>query len=416
MPFVPLLILLFSLPLAAAGQHIGASLACIWLIGLASQKKDARVFFLSLLREFKIPFFSSIAFILVLIVSSLINGHATNGYILHFVLGHLIWVFLPFIVLDGVRRLREYEIHRIKIILLILCFLLGIIAFSQWIFNWRVVGSSIVSSPPRARGFYSHPLTFAYVSILFLPFALRNWIDNFKSLVSWLSVLGIFSALLFSESRTVLAVAALVVVLNIIQSGSLKARILLLFVGITAGSVVIGTDNPLSLKIKATLSHEGFDRNSGYQDDRIAFWHAHYEIIKEKPILGHGIGLSKDYLLPYYERIGLAHFKRIYPAHNMYIQILANGGIVALLFFLTWYGWALRACWRLKATSGYSNIFMQIFVALALASLTQNSFQDSEVRYSLTIVMTALMYFVYDKEHLGIEKSCRVMSEKHSLL
>jgi O-antigen ligase len=152
---------------------------------------------------------------------------------------------------------------------------------------------------------------------------------------------------------------------------------------------VLLTPNRVSQKIAATLSDQGEDRQSEYPDDRLAFWHVHWEMIKEKPILGHGVDTDTSYRTPYYARLGLSEFKKKYEAHNTYLQIMTNGGIVALALFVLWLAWHIKATLELK-DPWQRMAFLLCFTGFIIGSLTQNTFQDAEVRHALTGVLVGL--------------------------
>ena len=136
------------------------------------------------------------------------------------------------------------------------------------------------------------------------------------------------------------------------------------------------------------LSEKGLNRESNYLDDRVAFWHAHWLMIKEKPLYGHGVQLDETYRQPYYAEIGLSDFSKKYAAHNMYIQILTNGGILLLFIFFIW----LFLLYRYILLKLESERFMciQALLGFLVASLTQNAFQDSSVRVTLSILLSFL--------------------------
>jgi O-antigen ligase len=113
-------------------------------------------------------------------------------------------------------------------------------------------------------------------------------------------------------------------------------------------------------------------------------------MFQEKPILGHGDHLNTAYRKPYYARLGMVDFVRTYEAHNMYIQIAVNAGLIGLILFLSWWLWHLRFACNLIGKSEDAEVIFQTLVFWMLASLTQNSFQDSEPRYALTLLVSSL--------------------------
>jgi len=200
--------------------------------------------------------------------------------------------------------------------------------------------------------------------------------------------LGAAAIVYASQSRMVQAVAAVLVVANVAFRLRGRVRAAALAGLVVLGTLLAVTDNPVRYRFSRTFA--GIDVRSGYGgDDRVAFWHAHWLMLKERPVLGHGENTNTAYRKPYYEAIGLGAFERQYEAHNMYLQAAVNGGIAGLIAMLAWYAWhlALAAAHR-RHVAGQAAL--QALGALAVASLTQNAFQDSEVRYALTLVAVML--------------------------
>ena len=135
-------------------------------------------------------------------------------------------------------------------------------------------------------------------------------------------------------------------------------------------------------------------RNSErYIDDRFAFWDVHWLMIKERPLLGHGAKLDKPYRLPYYEKMDLTAFPKKYEAHNLWIQITSNGGLIGLFLFGSWWLWYLVQVVRINGSQHRfaKGLMLSTWMAFAMGGILQNSFQDSEVRMTLTLVCAAMM-------------------------
>ena len=169
-----------------------------------------------------------------------------------------------------------------------------------------------------------------------------------------------------------------------------KQRWLALALALLTLTTIATTENRISHRIAATFASDSPDRFSDYPDDRLAFWHAHWLMVTERPWLGHGINLNTAYRTPYYEKLNLSDFPRKYSAHNQWLQLLADGGMIGLLFFCAW---AAGLLWQLRSRfldPDFRAIVRQSLAILAIASLTQNAFYDSEVRYLLTLILCLL--------------------------
>jgi O-antigen ligase len=198
-----------------------------------------------------------------------------------------------------------------------------------------------------------------------------------------LSTLGV---IVLADSRTVQGVALVFAILILSQDvvGKRWRSTRLVFLVLCTLLAAVWAHS--QQKWVETVSDQGHDVSSAYADDRLAFWHAHWEMFREKPWIGHGFSLGKEYRQPYYEQIGLGDFPKIYEAHNLYLQILVNSGLLGLmLFFLTFY-WAylqLRSSWT----------GLGLLAVLLLGSITQNSLFDFEVRYTFAVLLALALSF-----------------------
>lgn len=267
----------------------------------------------------------------------------------------------------------------------------GCIVFSQYLFSWALKGNQIIDYAGRPKGFFSHPLTLAYSAALFWPFTLNQLILDRKKILNWLAALSIFIIIVTTLSRTIQALALLVVVWSFMTLLPKKQKVLALLVaGIFAG-IIAATDNPISNKFKITFdpNDEGKPKSAEYLDERFAFWHAHWEMIKERPLFGHGINTDTAFRTPYYDKIGLSDYSRKYEAHNQYIQVATNAGFVSLFFFLAWLLWFFKQ--SLAIGDSRRLIIQQTLTLFALGGLTQNALQDSEVRFIFCLFTILLL-------------------------
>jgi O-antigen ligase len=112
-------------------------------------------------------------------------------------------------------------------------------------------------------------------------------------------------------------------------------------------------------------------------------------MFKERPWFGHGMNTDTAYRTKYYEAFGLGALKKKYEAHNMFLQMAVNGGLVALGLFTSWFAWWTKEAWKKRREHWSLDAAFITWIAFMVASLVQNSFQDSEVRYALTLFVTA---------------------------
>jgi O-antigen ligase len=210
---------------------------------------------------------------------------------------------------------------------------------------------------------------------------------------SWALLFGAVAIAVATLSRTVQILAFGILAVRALARTRGRTRALVA-VALTAVALAVAlTDNPIKTRVDATAAALGAQlRGEAFFDDRLVFWAANWEMVEEKPVLGHGDRTDTAYRIPYYDRIGYPGFHRPYEAHDMYLQLLVSGGVVALALFALWLGWwakVARACER-RYGGRMGRAATESLVVLCLAGLTQNAFQDAEVRYALTLLCTAL--------------------------
>lgn len=385
---IPLLLLLLLLPLAVAGHNIGTGVVALALFAQIYMRRR-ELPLAALARDFAAPLGLSLGFVALLALATVLNPGNLDKSWGSLIFGHAIWALLPPVVFLAQPPLSQADWRGLGRCLAFVTAVMGAVAVAQSVWGFRIQGAEFVAGPLRAQGFYSHPLTFAYVGLLLFPVGCVQVARRPKSVAAWGQFLGALAIVYASQSRTVQAVCFAVLALNVLYFAKGRIRLMLMGVAAVAILVVGVTDNPMRARFLSTLSG-GHDVRSGYADDRLAFWHAHWEMVKERPVLGHGDHLNTAYRARFYERIGLGGFERMYEAHNMYLQVLVNAGGVGLFVFLGWIGWYWRRSGQLARYGVGGKIALETWAAVLLAALTQNAFQDSEVRYAMTLLCTAI--------------------------
>lgn len=267
----------------------------------------------------------------------------------------------------------------------------ALLLLTQHIWGWRIQGIELVRglSYMRSQGFYSHPLTLAYVALMIWPFHLVLLCAKPRNIYRLVSLLANLALLYFSASRTAQAVALLAAVGFTLSYFRGRNRLVLIGCMIAALLGIFSTENSISRRFRGMSTQMISEEKEGpYPDDRIAFWIVHWNMVKERPILGHGINLDRDYRAPYYDAIGLPGFKKAYEAHNQILQLAAEGGIGAALAFLLWLG-SLHYNWQ-SAGPTLKRIRDLTLICLLLGGLTQNAYLDGEVRFALMTLLSLI--------------------------
>ena len=107
-------------------------------------------------------------------------------------------------------------------------------------------------------------------------------------------------------------------------------------------TIIYSTDNPLN-KSAITVPQRAmstFDENDPSINTRLLIWKTAIEMIKDRPIIGWGIGTFKMEYLNYQAEVlkdlpwHLPYYANAHEAHNEYLQLLAEMGIFGFIAFL----------------------------------------------------------------------------------
>lgn len=379
-----LILLILSLPFGIGLQSL--ALFASFLIILTRERKHIGDVFTRIGKAERRSAALLMLVILLQIVATLLNTKNPEGDVLSFALG-----FLPLIVIPAVHTLlpalTKEQMNQLERLGAFVMGFWALVVVSQHMWGWKISGVSIVQGPSyfRSQGFYSHPLTLAYVGLMLFPFHLVRFTQAPRDWQRGVSLVSNLALLYFSASRTAQAVTLLLTFAYILWSFRGKVRLLIVGTMAAVMILVLATPNMISQRFLRMGSQISEEKESAFADDRIAFWMVHANMVIERPILGHGINLDRKYRLPYYEAIGLKDFKKAYEAHNQILQLAAEGGIPCALAFLAWLV-SLHA--NFQANPKWVRRIRDLtIIGLFLGGLTQNAYFDGEVRYALILLM-----------------------------
>lgn len=302
------------------------------------------------------------------------------------------WVLMPlfcvYILFDGKNRERYF----------FFLFAAAIITVLYSIFQLPA------TTEHRARGFYSHSLTYGnMVAIIFIAtvgFSLFTQPKNLK-LRFFIYATGAFSliGLLMSGSRGPILSAFVVILAMMIYRFRKKGVAIAL--AIVVLSTIVAITNPF---IKGRFEHIETDIQQGSDSSvgtRFVLWEATSKAIMERPLFGYGKGNFK----PVISKIVVVPVGSMAHAHNSYLQYtFTNGffGMFALIMFLS----ALtRHILRAMKTNPYAKTALFVLIVYMLEGLTENNFSDSEVVMTAYTAIALLITPVREKTYHLFNKS-----------
>ena len=381
----PLLLLLACAGLGVAGQNISAGIAAVIFVIIELKRKNFELFKLS--RQYVVPLASGGVLLLATALATKTNP-GLQSPTLDFIGGFLFWLLAPLFLTSSFLLSKKINPKIVERICLVVVVMIAFVSLSQYFMGWKFRAGEFVGAEFRGRGFYSHPLSLAYAALIWLPFTLTSIAKHPRQKLYWVSFFAVFSVVITSASRTVQLASAGLIIWNILSATAGAKRRWLLCAFTALSLLVAVTNNPVANKFKDTFNRT-YDRQGEFLDDRVAFWLVHWEMFKERPILGHGDNTNTEYRTPYYEKIGLQSFNKKYEAHNLFLQIMVNSGAIGFVAFMVWLVWNMRLAFRFRNLA-IGNAALQVLAAISIAGLSQNAFQDSAVRFNLSLAIAAL--------------------------
>lgn len=291
-----------------------------------------------------------------------------------------VWRLMPFVIVTT--AIKDYDKAKKILFAALLGFMIGVIGV-----NYQGLHGNY-----RAVGFFSHPMTCGGYLCIYLPILLVLFFENdilhkYRWLAGSAFVLG-FMALIYNGTRGAW-VALAPVFLFIMGRYSLKNKkyLILCLAVIVASGAILSNNRVFVDRVKSITSTTNNSNN-----ERLFIWQSAYTMFKDHPVLGVGLGQYKDnyqqkYILPQAKEPYLTH------AHNNFLQMLAENGIIGFAGFLTliagFIGYSFRRFW--KESNPYALMMSMSTLALVLQGLTEYNFGNSAVMKSFWLVQGCLL-------------------------
>lgn len=257
----------------------------------------------------------------------------------------------------------------------------------------------------RGSGLMGHPLTLAYNAMIFclLCFGQGLWLWEKERGTArlWFLQSGLlFYIIVLSGSRFPTFVTGVLLGFGFMKiSGGKGLGRWALWMGgglaLLGIALVVWLDPNLQGRLQEIVSSDG---NWEERFDRLLFWKVHLRMIADHPWFGVGYAAYKEILARYYENLGFGSALRKYNAHNIYLQLAAQAGVLGLvalaLFLSAWWkiGRAFLLHWR------HCGVLLVAWGTI-WGALMQNTLHDSEYLFALWYGLGLVMSWIIDREH-----------------
>lgn len=198
--------------------------------------------------------------------------------------------------------------------------------------------------------------------------------QNHQRIMYIIGIGMLLAGLIQLASRAVLIVTIFLVVPGIGFTVLRKAK-LLQFAGIwliLVGTGVLGIAKLDSFKkryvadLKNDLTQASV--NNEVLEPRLQRWHYVWQLVKQKPVVGHGSGSEKRLLKDIYFENGLYNsYLHELNAHNQYLSILLKHGFIGLIVFLLTLAYGFIQAWKRK-----DMLFATFLSLIAMISFSEN--------------------------------------------
>ncbi|MBP7497422.1 MAG: O-antigen ligase family protein [Bacteroidales bacterium] len=228
--------------------------------------------------------------------------------------------------------------------------------------------------------------------ILFLFFTVLFSLKNNSSFFKYFLFYLCFIAILFCQSRTCFIIFVIIFLLNTLYLNRLHYTkiiaiaviFILTYISLNIFSVFNASDKELSTKyLNEMIQYNMLE--TGTIQSRFITWNHLWDMIKEKPILGHA---------PYKEYF---YNKKMY-SENEYMLMLWRYGFIGLIFYI------LIIVYPLKILDNFKdNPAPYFLLTIIITALTNNPLSEPRILLMFAF-FTALIYALRNKNYLDYEK------------
>jgi len=229
----------------------------------------------------------------------------------------------------------------------------------------------------RVSGFMAHPLTYAYnFGLMALTYFMVSKGAFDRKIYLFLATVALVTVLISGSRFPVIGLIGILVLFEIKPILRHKAKVL---PGLLALLGLLYFEGSFIKRFAEIFNNSApiFERFP-----RLTFWHAHWEAWTDNILFGVGYSGGKEAMLTYYNVLG--YHDKIYSAHNIFLQVLADSGVIGLMGLIGFLVCLYKAAREHLAQKRGCSLLV-ILVAAIVFSLIQNSLRDSEFIFCLWI-------------------------------
>jgi len=344
--FIPQVASVFATPKLYAFRAITLVIILLWGVGLLLGKKVRARWTPALWFFIAYGFISVINTVVSVNIWSSLFGTYGRFIGIFTVLHLLLWSFIIFNEINT--RRKVLNVLKVSVVTAVLISVYGILQYFDLFVNIFYWTQDPLERAFGTIGHSNHTAAYLGINLVILIGLIRTSSFGWKKISFWMSLILLSIAIIFTASRGGIFAVGVALVLWLIYGlrtvgfkkdlkkyGKVVISILtILLIGVVTFRDQIKT-LPVIERSIATVSYV----QEGNVPDRLSWWLSTFEMIKDKPLLGHGLSTYRDV----YNKYRRADFKTpddaqdsITPqsAHNEYLTIAAGQGIIGLASYL----------------------------------------------------------------------------------
>lgn len=289
------------------------------------------------------------------------------------------YLFLPFIILVGLRRISPGDRQKILKTWVIAFAVLSLIGWFQHYTGWPRRQQIPFLSVERFHTtvFLGHHLSLASIFIFpffaVLDFIKNGWVLRRKVLLM-IALLGLV-ALFMSYSRALWGALPVGIGIWLVLGLPRKwgISLALVFVAILIGSIQLPA-------VKERIHHQfGIS-------DRVNLWKANLEFFQQRPLFG--VGWRSNQELSGYYLLEKTKNETVFSghAHNNFLEMLGGTGIIGTLLWLIWclmIFWLLYQVYRVPLKGAFPLGMICAWIVFHINGLTQVNFWEGKVMHQM---------------------------------
>ena len=258
----------------------------------------------------------------------------------------------------------------------------------------------------RALGPIGDANFYAQIMVVLLPIAaLRFWAER-RRWLKWLGVatiVPIFSGVVLTFSRGA-AVAAILFCVMLLMLRYLKLRYAI--IPVIAAVIVVAMTPDYAARVSTLLKMRspGMRAADASIRERSTIYQSGFQIFLDHPLLGVGIGQAPEYLPEYSNYIGHSRLQRKMGPHSMYLESLAETGVLGFAALMAMAGVTLRRLWQVRRywtfrNPEYAHNATSLMLAIAVFLVTGLFLHLAYARYFwLLLALSGAACMVYRPE------------------